>query len=215
MTYFKDAQDLVVHAEGSIGELEARYTESLHEMVIKPELQISIKNLMENLRSALDFAAHGLFDKCGSSSKAAPNIYFPYATASQSIVEFRKAKRIDGCIPGLGASRPDLVTKLESYQWFADVKNEWLPAFMELNNANKHKHLTPQTRNESHQLTVSSQGASMTLGRGASVSIGKGASIQIGGAVLPGGAKHHGQVAPEGNRPCRDPADYVGRLPVL
>jgi hypothetical protein len=39
---------------------------------------VQIKNLVENLRSALDLAGRGLFDRYGSSSKASPKIYFPW-----------------------------------------------------------------------------------------------------------------------------------------
>ncbi|MEO5630445.1 MAG: hypothetical protein ABIR69_00990 [Nitrospiraceae bacterium] len=39
---------------------------------------MQIKNLVENLRSALDLAGRGLFDRYGSSSKASPKIYFPW-----------------------------------------------------------------------------------------------------------------------------------------
>jgi hypothetical protein len=40
---------------------------------------VQIKNLVENLRSALDLAGRGLFDRYGSSSKASPKIYFPWS----------------------------------------------------------------------------------------------------------------------------------------
>jgi len=42
---------------------------------------------------------------------------------SQSGEEFRKSRRIDACIPGLSASRPDIVAKVESYQHFAALEN--------------------------------------------------------------------------------------------
>ena len=79
MAYFDDAKELVSHAKKALPKLEQDYRSSLDDKVVKPTLLIDIKNIMENLRSALDFSAHGLFAKFGSSTRANPNIYFPYA----------------------------------------------------------------------------------------------------------------------------------------
>jgi hypothetical protein len=178
---------LVQYAREHFTHIEEAYNASLSEKEIRPKLLIEIKNLMENLRSALDFAAHGLFQNYGSSTASNPKIYFPYASLRQSKEEFQKSRRIDACIPGFSTSRPDIATKLESYQHFAAPDNTWLPLFMDLNNENKHQQLTPQVRKEAKELRISSGGASISMGPGASVSIGPGASIQIGGLVIPGG----------------------------
>ena len=53
--------------------------ESLNEKEIKKSLLIEIKNLMENVRSSLDYCANGLFYKYGYSKKDNVDIYFPYA----------------------------------------------------------------------------------------------------------------------------------------
>jgi hypothetical protein len=189
MSYFDDANQLVQYAKEHFTHIEEAYNASLSEKEIKPKLLIEIKNFMENLRSALDFAAHGLFQNYGSSTSLNPKIYFPYASLSQSKEEFQKSRRIDVCIPGLSTSRPDIATKIESYQHFAAPNNRWLPLFMDLNNENKHQQLTPQVRKEAKELRISSGGASISMGSGASVSIGPGASIQIRGMVIPGGQK--------------------------
>jgi hypothetical protein len=159
----------------------------LHAKTVSPTLLIEIKNFFENLRSALDFAATGIFDSHGSSSKGKPRIYFPYATGGQTRGAFEKNARIETCIPGLSKSRPDIVQTLLEMQHFGARGHTWLPAFMELTNENKHQRLTPQVRKETKELRISGGGASMSMGTGASVSIGKGASISIGGAVIQGG----------------------------
>ena len=187
MSYFDDANHLVRFASEHFHHIEEAYNASLSEKEIKPELLIEIKNFMENLRSALDFSAHGLFQNYGSSTAPNPKIYFPYALLSQSKEEFQKSLRINDCIPGLSTNRSDITTKLESYQHFAAPNNRWLPIFMDLNNENKHQQLTPQVRKEAKELRISSGGASISIGSGASISIGPGASIQIGGMVIPGG----------------------------
>ena len=167
--------------------VKAIYRESLAEKTVKPGLAVEIKNLMENLRSALDYAAAGLFAKYGKSEKANPRIYFPYALENQTADEFKRANRVEACIPGLSTARSDIVAQLESYQAFSNGANVWLPRFMDLNNENKHEKLTPQARRETKELRLTSGGASISIGQGASISIGKGASIQIGSLVIPGG----------------------------
>ena len=193
MAYSDDAKELVNHAKSALPKLEQDYRSSLCEKTVKAGLLIDIKNIMENLRSALDFSAHGLFTKYGSSPKANPKIYFPYANLGQTQAAFQAAKRIETCIPGIAATRPDIVARLESYQHYSDAANRWLPMFMDLNNENKHTKLTPQTRQEARQLRIESKGAAMDLGPGASASLCPGASIQIGDVVIPGGQSFSGE----------------------
>jgi hypothetical protein len=187
MSAFQDAKDLVKYAEKELPKIREEYDGSLQAMTVNRTLLIDIKNFFENLRSGLDFAAHGVFDRYGSSGKTKPKIYFPYATAGQTRVVFEKSGRIEVCIPGLTASRPDIVLTLLELQHFGPQGHKWLPFFMELTNENKHQRLTPQVRRESKELRISGVGASMSLGQGASISVGSGASISIGGAVIRGG----------------------------
>ena len=187
MDYFKDAKTLVDHAASEILKLQAEYEQSLTETKVRPAMLVQIKNTMENLRSALDMSACGLFHKYGNSRGVTPKIYFPYATLSQDLAKFRDSNRIQRCIPGLAAARPDIVAKIEAFQHFSSPENRWLPHFMDLNNENKHTRLTPQTRKESKQLQIESNGAAMHLGEGSSVALGPGAAIRIGGLEITGG----------------------------
>jgi hypothetical protein len=187
MSAFEDAEELVRHAERKLAEIRQQYERSLNRQRIRATLLVDIKNFFENLRSALDFSARGVFDQYGSSARAKQNVYFPYATASQSQSEFEKSGRIETCIPGLTASRPDIVKLLLDMQHFGSLGNGWLPDFMALTNENKHQKLTPQVRRETKELRVSGGGASMTLSQGASISVGSGASISVGGAMIRGG----------------------------
>src|SRR6266404_8407252 len=83
MSAFDDAKELITHAKAELPKIRAAYESSLHAKAVSATLKVEIKNFVENLRSALDFAAHGLFDRFGNSSKADPKIYFPYAIATQ------------------------------------------------------------------------------------------------------------------------------------
>jgi len=182
----KDAKELVRECNSSIEEIQKEYATALNEKEIKPQLLIRIKNFMENLRSSLDFTAHALFDKYGDRSSR-KNICFPYAWEGLDITKFRNKNRIEKCIPGLSSNRPDIVAKIEGYQYFSGKENAWLPKFMDLNNENKHQRLTPQKRRERKELRISSGGASMSLGEGALGSMERGASIRMGRMVIPGG----------------------------
>ncbi len=187
MGAFEDAADLVQHAEKELPKIREAYEASLHAKTVSPSLRIEIKNFFENLRSALDFAAFGIFDHHGSSLKAKPKIYFPYATADQTRAEFEPSGWIEARIPGITASRPDIVQLLFEMQHFGSYGYTWLPAFMELANENKHQRLTPQIRKETKELRISEGGASISLEQGASMSVDSGASASIGGTVIPGG----------------------------
>src|SRR5262245_51786680 len=112
MSAFEDAADLVRHAEKELPKIREAYEASLHAKTISQNLLIEIKNFFENLRSALDFAASGVFERYGSSPQAKPRIYFPYATASQTRALFEQSGRIEACIPGITGSRPDIAKLL-------------------------------------------------------------------------------------------------------
>jgi hypothetical protein len=88
MSYFDDANLLIQHARKHFAEIERAYSASLSEKAVKPTLLIEIKNFMENLRSSLDFTAHGIFQKYGISSSPSQKVYFPYASLNQSEEEF-------------------------------------------------------------------------------------------------------------------------------
>lgn len=187
MGHFEGAKQLIEHSRKSLQNIEDAYKNSLQEKEIKPELLVEIKNFLENLRSALDFSAQGLFTKYGSSSKKNLKIYFPYAYLGQSLEDFHRDKRIDNCIPGLAANRPDIVATLESYQHFANKFNAWLPSFMDLNNENKHKRLTPQIPKDTKELRISSGEASISLRGDVQIFLGPRSLIQIGDMTVPGG----------------------------
>lgn len=189
MGFKEDAIELINNSKETLEEIKTAYNDSLHEREVKSKLLIKIKNFMENIRSALDFTAHELFDKYGISSGNVGNIYFPYAWEELDLNGFRTKNRIEKCIPGLISNRSDIAAKIESYQHFSNPENWWLPKFMDLNNENKHQRLTPQTRKEMKQLKIKSSdgNVSISLGSNASISLGGGASLKIGDTIIPEG----------------------------
>ena len=193
MGHFEDATELITYARHTLPRIKQAYDQSLRGQTVEPGLRIKIKNLLENLRSALDYSAHGLFDAYGASATSDPRIYFPYATLSTTRTQFLSVNRIENCIPGITASRPDIVARIEAYQHYSDSSNRWLPLLMALTNENKHQNLTPQTRHEKRGLEVRSRGAAIKLGPGASIGLGTGASVSIGDAHIPGGQRISGK----------------------
>lgn len=198
MAYKNDAIELINESKSILAEIRSAYEQSLNDQEIKPKLLIKIKNLMENLRSALDFTAQYLFNRYGKSN-GSPRIYFPYARLELDLKGFRKKNIIQNKIPGLISNRPDIATKIESFQHFASEKNSWLPKFMNLNNENKHQRLTPQTRKEIKQLNIKSKNGktSISLSGGANISIGQGASVEIGDTIIPSGQTFGAENPPE------------------
>lgn len=201
MGYIEDAKELITESKETFKEIKEAYEESLHDRTVKPKLLIKIKNFMENLRSALEFTAHDLFDKYGSSTASDPYIYFPYAWSGLSLADFQTKNIIERFIPGLNASRPDIAGKLEDYQWFANTNNEWLPKFMDLNNENKHQRLTPQTRKETKELRIQTGNVGMRLSGGASIKISGNATIRMGNSIIRGNQR----ISP--NNPARIEGD--------
>lgn len=90
-----DARALVANADQALPSIRQAYESSLHAKEVSTDLLVQIKNFFENLRSALDFSARGLFDRYGSSRKADPKIYFPYALAAQDRMTFAHVREVE------------------------------------------------------------------------------------------------------------------------
>lgn len=146
MSQFDDARTLVAHSQAKAETLSTLHKQCLAEKSVKHEFLIEVKNFMENLRSVLDYCARGLFATYGHSNKTNQKIYFPYARPSDDKIKFRN-EIVERSIPGLLASRPDIVDMLETYQYFGNTGN-WLPLFMRITNENKHEQLTPQVEKQ-------------------------------------------------------------------
>ncbi len=86
------------------------------------DLRVPVKNLMENLRSALDYMAHDIYESCCQSTRAArgqpdpKNIYFPYG---QTEADFKAGE--GSSLPGLATNAPGVYQLLLSIQPFFAV----------------------------------------------------------------------------------------------
>ena len=164
MKYFEESVALVDYTDDQIIEIESLYKSSLDKCELDTRLLIKYKNLLENLRSALDYCAHGLCEKFGTGAKH--NTYFPYASIDTTKSQFNK--RLEKNIPGLGKNRPDIVEFIRNMQHFSRKGAEWFPQFMLLTNKNKHVNLTPSSKMNGVSLTAEGlniKACGITLGK--------------------------------------------------
>lgn len=224
MDRLKHIQALVDTAQTSLGDVKALYEKSLSAQHLEPTLLIRIKNLLENLRSALDYLAREVFDLyCTQpSGKRRIDVYFPILKKSASITDFHAF--MNGRFPGLQQAKPELYSKLEGYQYFASADNEWLLQFNELCQENKHEQLATQTRTEEKQTRFeSNSGGVVGWNDGIQFGPGQGITFKPGGRLTfgPGGSIGFGRrgvsiggrpVNPATQMPEAKPNDKIQRV---
>lgn len=125
--------ELLTAAEQQFKCLDGQFEEAARSRKISGPLAVQIKNFSENLRSALDYSARGIYEKnCGPIPRRSP--YFP-------ICDRRKKfdKMIRKGFPNLDSSDADLVTYLAQIQPFRHhPQNRWLAKFRNYVNGMKH-----------------------------------------------------------------------------
>lgn len=164
MSRSKSIDALLSKSDNDLVILKKDYDAALQAKNISEEIKIDIKNIFENLRSALDYLAHDISEQLATSH---PKIlYFPIR---QSVAEFSATMTKD--YPGVEGNNAEIYSILEQAQPY---NNPWLGKFNKLNNNNKHQKLVEQTRMESKRVSVTSPG-------GGGVSWGPG--VTFGGGV--------------------------------
>jgi hypothetical protein len=171
----RDIDALLSRARKDLEVVERDYRDSLHRKVVSADLRIDIKNLCENLRSALDYLAQDIRERHCSAAKKA-RFYFP-------ILPDRKQfeARMEEWFPGLGKVAPALWTLLESLQPYQQGY-EWLNHFNRVNTENKHGQLVEQTRVETPRVTVTTPGGGQVSWDPRAVRFGNG--VFVGGVPV-------------------------------
>jgi hypothetical protein len=123
------------------------------------DLRVDLKNLLENYRSALEYVAHYVADRC-SPRPAADKVHFPVADPEDTVAKFKK--KLDRWFPGLAAAAPAVRAHLVAVQKFGG--RSWLRMLAELTNVNKHRTLSPQERRRFESIVVRFRGAGVRLG---------------------------------------------------
>ncbi|MCP1124553.1 hypothetical protein NKR74_14780 [Bacillus sp. 3103sda1] len=142
-----------------LNEINQSYEKYLSEEYIPRELQNKIRNFLNNIESALDYAAFDIFSRfCIKNvpqeklSTYEKRINFPLRHSKK---EFDKY--IDTWFLGLRTERPDIVFSFEKHQPFMSGGSNWLTRFNFLVNNNKHRKLSKQKRTESREVRLVGQ----------------------------------------------------------
>lgn len=135
----KNAQSVLDAAERDLAKVRALYQGSLTAKEASGELQTTIKHVVEDQRSALDYVATAINEKFG---KPGERVYFPYGADPGKFKDF-----FDRNFPKLAAAQPAIFAAFERHQPY-QAGHEWIAQLIALTNENKHRELTPQTRTE-------------------------------------------------------------------
>jgi hypothetical protein len=175
---------LLDHAGADLKKIEEQYGQALNSNSIPPSLQIDIKNYMENLRSALDYSAHDVYEhrvaphRSASGQSEISKIYFPYGKSEN---DFKSAA--GSSLPDLKSLAPTVYAALEAVQPYK-VGDNWLYDFCSILNEKKHDTLTPQVREEKRGLEINMGGAAIKMSPGASISGSGHIRTRVGGITL-------------------------------
>jgi hypothetical protein len=186
---------LIKKAKEQYSTIKSQYDLSLAQQSVSDDLSIDIKNMCENLRSALNYLAHDIREiHCPSANKN-DKFYFPIIL---DINQFQS--RISQWYLGLDITSPSLWNYLESVQPYHGESTIWIHHFNRLTNENKHDSLIPQTKSTKERVHVN-------IGRGGSVDWDPSA-VRFGKGVYIGGVP----VDPSTQMPIPHPSQEVKRI---
>lgn len=146
-----DSKILINDSKNLLEEIEYLYLHDINFGQDSPLLRVRIKQFLENINSALDYAAFSVFTEyCAVRvKKERPtkfnnierNVYFPCKVKKDGNGSFNKY--IDERFPFLVEEKPEIVDIFAMYQPFPS-KSKWLLYLKELVNSNKHRTLLKQ-----------------------------------------------------------------------
>ena len=161
MKRYSDVLALIQESTDQFNEVKVLYEKALRDKSL--DIRIKVKNLMENLRSILDYTTHDIYeDICKpyreKLGKRDPRrIYFPYGRTEDV---FRS--NITKSLPNLKNLSMPIFILIKSVQPFVS-NNPWLCDLCSISNANKHDRLTPQTHDEIETDTVKGNQGSVSV----------------------------------------------------
>jgi len=180
-----DIKRMLEHIDKDLASLENEYTSSLRAKELPASLAIDVKNLMENLRSCLDYMAQDIYEiviephRSKAGLKPLKKAYFPYGKTK---ADFDGA--VTKNLPDLSSLSPNVYGILESIQPF-NAGITWLVDLCSTVNTNKHDSLSPQERSERKAYTVGSKDGSASISAPAGAIEAPPGAIHIGsGAVV-------------------------------
>ena len=179
-----DIDSLLSHVEGDLTQIKSTYEQSLREKNIPASLQIDVKNVMENLRSCLDYMAQDIVEnlivphRISSGLSDLKRVYFPYGKDKQSF-----DRSVSRNLPDVEAIAPSVHALIESIQPHS-CGSTWLYDFCSILNENKHNSLSPQERKKRQTYKVGRKGAGPAISAPAGAIKAPPGAISIGRAPV-------------------------------
>jgi len=161
MNRYKDVLALIQETNKQYEEVIGLYDKALRDKSL--DIRIKVKNLMENLRSILDYTARDIYESAcrphrEKLNKPNPrNIYFPYGRYEE---DFKSS--ITNSLPDLEVLCQPIYKIIKEVQPFVS-SNPWICDLCTINNENKHDRLIPQTRDEVETYTVEGNQGSVSV----------------------------------------------------
>lgn len=160
MSRKSDVNTIIAAAKEEYEIIRKEYDRALREKSL--DLRVQVKNIMENLRSPLDYMAHDIYEICCQAARTAAgksdphNIYFPYGRTE---AEFKS--RIGTSLPDLASTNRGVYDLIASIQPFL-CNDNWLYNLCSILNQKKHDRLKAQERSETETYTVKSEHGSVS-----------------------------------------------------
>ncbi len=176
-----DIKKMLEHIDEDLVSLKEQYTQSLRAKKLPDSLAIDVKNLMENLRSCLDYVAQDIYEtivepqRTVTGLKPLNRVYFPYGETKEKYYD-----SIVKNLPGLDSLNPAVFKILESVQPYSADTN-WLIDLCSTVNTNKHDSLSAQERSESKTYKIGPKGGSASISAPAGAIKALPGGIRIGG----------------------------------
>jgi hypothetical protein len=166
-----DIGALLAKAEQQFGQIMKDYEAALHLQAIGAPLRVEIKNYCENLRSVLDYLAHGIRENYCPKANPKDRFYFPIFPDEKQF-----SSQTGKWFPALKESAATVWKALEHCQPYQSGY-VWLGQFNRVNNENKHGALVAQTRNEVTVVKADIAGGGSVSWNPSNVRFGSGVSI--------------------------------------
>lgn len=179
-----DVDSFLSHVEGDLAKIKSTYEQSLREKNIPASLRIDVKNVMENLRSCLDYMAQDIAENLIVPYRTSNNlsdlkrVYFPYGKDKESFDQ-----SVSSNLPDLDTINPNVHALIERIQPHSSGST-WLYDFCSILNTNKHDSLSPQERKEQQTYKVGRKGAGPAISAPAGAIKAPPGAISIGGAPV-------------------------------
>jgi hypothetical protein len=134
----KDAFQALRYADRELSAVRDVYSrQPLENQEVPGELQVRVKNVIDNFRSSLDFLAWFIANEYGSPTRLR-DVQYPLAPRPEKFLA-----SIDRAMPGVRSTSPAIFAVVARHQPY-QADHQWLKLLRDLANENKHVRLSAQ-----------------------------------------------------------------------